>query len=101
MSKEFEEWDLIGELAEKVVAIAAKYQELKLALVHREVQRMADDKGVIVSWTTDKLEKFRIAWTTAEKAEKESFTFEGNEFLVTYGRYLIEYLEYIFKEEAT
>lgn len=100
MSKKFEEWDLIGELGEKFVAAAAKFQELKLALIHREVQRMADDTGTTVSWTPAKLEKFKVAWKAADDAEKESFTFDGNEYLVTYGRYLIEYLEYVLGEAA-
>jgi len=73
---------------------------LKLALVHREVQRMADDTDKQVSWTPDNLKKFKVAWNAANDAEKESFTFDGNEYLVTYGRYLIEYLEYVFGEAA-
>ena len=100
LSKEFEEWDLIGELGEKFLAAGAKYQELKLALVHREVQRMANDTGKQVSWTSEKLKEFRTAWEAADDLELESFTFGGNEYLVTYGRYLIEYLEYVFGEAA-
>ena len=100
MSKEFEEWDLIGELGEKFLAAASKYQELKLALVHREIQRMSNDTGKQVSWTPESLEKFKVAWNDADDAEKESFTFDGNEYLVSYGRYLIEYLEYVFGEAA-
>lgn len=100
MSKKFEEWDLIGELGEKIVAAVSKYQELKLALVHREIQRMADDNSKTITWTKEKLEKFRAAWTAANEAEVESFEFEGNEVLVTYGRYLMEYLEYVLGEAA-
>lgn len=100
MSKKFEEWDLIGELGEKFLAAASKFQELKLALVHREVQRMADDKSVEISWTKEKLEEFQTAWKNADKDEQESFIFEDNTYLVSYGRYLIEYLEYVFGEAA-
>ena len=75
--KKFEEWDLLGEMGEKLVAQMSKFQELKLALVHREIQRMADDTGTTISWTKEKLDKFRAAWTAAEKAEVESFEFEG------------------------
>ena len=100
MSKKFEEWEIIGELGEKILAAASKFQELKLALVHREVQRMADDKAVSISWTAEKLEKFQVAWKVANEAELESFTFEGNEYRVDYGRYLIEYLEYVLGEAA-
>lgn len=100
MSKEHEEWDILGRLGEKILAQASMFQELKLALVHREIQRMADDKGTTVSWTSDSLKKFKAAWKAADDAEKESFTFDGNEYLVTYGRYLIEYLDYVFGEAA-
>lgn len=98
--KKFEEWDILGELGEKLVAAASKFQELKLALVHREIQRMADDTQTEIAWTADKLTKFKAAWQKAYDAEEESFKFDGHDFLVTYGRYLIEYLEYIFGEEA-
>jgi hypothetical protein len=100
MSKQFEEWDLLGELGEKFVAAAMKFQELKLALVHREVQRMADDTGKQVSWTLPKLKKFKAAWKAADDAEQESFTFDENEYLVTYARYLIEYLDNVFGKAA-
>ena len=100
MSKKFEEWDLIGELGEKFLAAGTKYQELKLALVHREVQRMADKTDKEVSWTPESLKEFKTAWEAADDLELESFTFDGNEYLVTYGRYLIEYLEYVFGEAA-
>lgn len=88
-------------MGEKLVAQISTYQELKLALVHREIQRMADDNVTTVTWTRDKADKFKTAWTEADDAEKESFIFEGNEYLVTYGRYLLEYLEHIFGEEKT
>jgi hypothetical protein len=100
MSKPNEEWDILGELGEKLVAAAMKFQELKLALVHREIQRMADDNQTEIAWTKEKLEKFKAAWQKAHDAEEESFTFEDREVLVTYGRYLIEYLEYVFGEAA-
>ena len=100
MSKKFEEWDILGELGEKMLAFASKYQELKLALVHRELQRMSDDNEKTVSWTKEKAEKFKAAWKKADDAGILDFTFEGNEYLVTYGRYLIEYLDYVFGEEA-
>ena len=100
MSKKFEEWDIIGELGEKFVAAASKFQELKLALVHREVQRMADDTDKQVSWTPESLKEFKTCWKAADDLELESFTFDGNEYLVTYGRYLIEYLDYVFGEAA-
>jgi len=100
MTKRFEEWDLIGELGEKILAAASKFQELKLALVHREIQRMADDKTTEVSFTPAKRDSLRKAYDKAQKDEAESFTWEGNEYLVTYARYLLEYLDQVFGEAA-
>jgi len=100
VSKEHEEWDILGRLGEKILAQASMFQELKLALVHREIQRMANDESTAVSWTAEKRDKFKVAWQAASDAEKESFTFEGHEFMVTYGRYLIEYLDYVLGEAA-
>ncbi len=100
MSKEHEEWDILGRLGEKILAQASMFQELKLALVHREIQRMANDESTTVSWTAEKRDKFKAAWQAASDAEKEAFTFDGNEYLVTYGRYLIEYLDYVLGEAA-
>lgn len=101
MSKRGEEWDLIGTMGEKLIAQISTYQELKLSLVHREIQRMADDKDTTVSWDREKFNQFKTAWDAADKDEKESFTFQGNEYLVSYGRYLLEYLDHIFGEEKT
>jgi hypothetical protein len=100
LSKEFEEWDLIGELGEKFLAAGAKYQELKLALVHREIQRMANDNSTTVSWTAEKRDEFKKDWEKADEAGILDFTFDGNTYLVTYGRYLIEYLDYVLGEAA-
>lgn len=100
MSKKFEEWDLIGELGEKFLASASKFQELKLALVHREIQRMADDNDKQVSFTPEKRDELRKAYDKAQKDEAESFTLDGNEYLVTYARYLLEYLDYVLGEAA-
>jgi hypothetical protein len=100
VSKQHEEWDILGRLGEKILAQASMFQELKLALVHREIQRMANDKSTTVSWTAEKRDKFKAAWKAANDAEQESFTFDENEYLVTYGRYLIEYLDNVFGEAA-
>jgi hypothetical protein len=100
VSKQHEEWDILGRLGEKILAQASMFQELKLALVHREIQRMANDKSTTVSWTAEKRDKFKVAWKAANDAEQESFTFDENEYMVTYGRYLIEYLDNVFGEAA-
>ena len=98
--KRYEEWDTLGELGEKLLALAAKFQELKLSLVHREIQRMADDNDQTITWDAEKLAAFKDEWQKAHDNEQEQFEFEGHQILVSYGRYLIEYLEYLFGEEA-
>lgn len=39
------------------------------------------------------LKRFRKAVKTAEVNGREQFTFDGNEYLVGYAKYLIEYLD--------
>lgn len=96
MTKKHEEWEMLGTVAEKLVALAAAFQELKLALVHREMQRIADDEGIEIVWCVDKAKRFREKWQQADIEGLELFTFEGRPFRVTLGRYLVEYLEYLF-----
>jgi len=103
--RRFEEWDILGRMGEKIVAQVQTYQDLKLALVHREIQRMADDNDTTITWDRDKLVKLKEQWQHAVDNEQELFTFENDEkdheILVTYGRYLIEYLEYLFPKEGS
>jgi len=40
----------------------------------------------------DKFEQFQAAYEQAKNENKTNFTFESKEFLVTYAKYLIEYL---------
>ena len=51
-----------------------------------------------LSWTKETFLKFKKDYEIALKENHESFFFEGNEFLVSYAKYLIEYLEPQFKE---
>jgi len=45
----------------------------------------------MITWTRQKLKRFKKA---LKKASKESvFEFEGHQFVVGYGEYLVEYLE--------
>jgi len=50
------------------------------------------DQGYI-TFNDLKLKEFKKAYEFAAKNEQEVFTFENHEFLVTYAKYLIEYLE--------
>lgn len=40
-----------------------------------------------------KREKLRKAYLQARKDSKESFTFQGSEFLTDYAKYVLEYLD--------
>ncbi len=46
-----------------------------------------------ITWTAEMLMRFRGAYKEATEAETEQFTFDGNEFVTMYAKYLIEYLE--------
>jgi len=41
----------------------------------------------------NKFEEFEAAYNEAVKNNEKQFTFDGNEVLVTYAKYLIQYLE--------
>jgi hypothetical protein len=45
-----------------------------------------------IAFTENKYKKFKKAFETAEKAGETQFTFEGKEILVTYAKYMVEYL---------
>jgi hypothetical protein len=55
---------------------------------------MADNR-IVINWTLEKLEKFKVAYEAA--SNDGVFIFEGHEFLKSYSKYLIEYLEGIIK----
>lgn len=46
-----------------------------------------------VLWDRQKLKAFKKAFADAADMDELDFIFEGNLYLVTYARYLIEYLE--------
>lgn len=46
-----------------------------------------------IEFTREKLEQFKRELKTAKKNGEQMFIFEGHEVLVTYGEYLIQYLE--------
>jgi hypothetical protein len=47
---------------------------------------------VTLTWTKDKLKRFKKVYSKAVAENEESFFFEGNEFVTGYAKYLIEYL---------
>jgi hypothetical protein len=46
-----------------------------------------------VSFDEDKLSNFKRAYNNAKKEGKDIFIFDGNEFVLGYAKYMIEYLE--------
>ena len=54
---------------------------------------MKANNGVGVKFDHAKREALRKVYKAAIKAEKETFEFEGNEYLVRYAGYLLEYLD--------
>ena len=53
---------------------------------------MCGDRPVIC-WTKPMLERFKVAHKTAVNIKADTFVFDGNEFVVGYAKYLIEYLD--------
>jgi hypothetical protein len=47
----------------------------------------------MVNYTPEMLRRLKGAYNTAVKAKAETFVFDGNEYLVSYAKYLIEFLE--------
>ncbi len=47
----------------------------------------------MISWNRVKLEWFKLALRRAVHEGREQFSFDGHTFLVSYARYLVEYLE--------
>jgi hypothetical protein len=46
-----------------------------------------------ITWDRQMLDRFKIAYQQAVQSQRETFFFDGHEFLVGYAKYLIEYLE--------
>ena len=51
-----------------------------------------------LAWTMKQFLAFKKAYSVALNQQSDSFFFEGNEFLTSYAKYLIEYLEPQYKE---
>jgi hypothetical protein len=45
-----------------------------------------------VSFTRESAQRLKQAYVRATKEGKQSFIFEGNEYVVDYAKYLLEYL---------
>lgn len=52
----------------------------------------------MVEFNAESFKKFRARYNTAIEKSENSFVFEGNEYLTSYAKYVIEYLEPKFKK---
>jgi hypothetical protein len=52
---------------------------------------MAKDK--VITWNRPKLDRFKDEYKKANASSVETFVFDGDLFIVSYAKYLIEYLE--------
>jgi hypothetical protein len=51
------------------------------------------EQDPIINWTPDKLAALKRAQAHAIETKQDQFKFEGHDMLVSYAKYLIEYLE--------
>lgn len=51
-----------------------------------------------ITWTAAKLKRFKNAYLAAVQYKLEEFEFDGDDYVVGYAKYLIEFLETKFKE---
>lgn len=61
---------------------------------------MADEpKAKMVEFTAEKLARLKMAYKKAVADKVEAFTFEGDEWVVGYAKYAIEYLDGLFAKQ--
>jgi len=46
-----------------------------------------------ISFTTESFKNFKTDYNSAVKNNQEMFVFDGNDFLTSYAKYVIEYLK--------
>lgn len=54
-----------------------------------------------IEFTATKVKALRRAYNAAVKAKKDTFIFEGSELVVTYAKYLLEYLDGEFRRSKS
>lgn len=59
----------------------------------KQISNMSEQK--VIEWTKPMLERFRKEYSKAksEKQPTDTFVFDGNTFVISYAKYLIEYLD--------
>jgi hypothetical protein len=83
------DWTTITEIVTKLNAIHGTIQERNQVTNHTPRPRGG------VTWTREKLERFKRALKLADArpVRDATFEFEGHVFVPNYARYLVEYLE--------
>lgn len=52
-----------------------------------------------IQWSEDMFLRFKRAYNVAVKSGWDKFTFEGHDYLTSYAKYLVEYMEGKFKKK--
>lgn len=53
-----------------------------------------------IEFTPEKAEQLRKAYNKAVEEKKDSFVFQGDEFVTSYAKYLLEYLDMQFGKKS-
>lgn len=48
---------------------------------------------ISITWTRELRDKFAVAYEEAVAQRKDVFTFDGHEFVTSYAKYLLQYLD--------
>jgi len=73
---------------DKLLKVDVEWHEPEM---HHAHQPPVSDNLKTVEFTPQLLEQFKLAHAAAVAASQNEFMFQGNEYLVAYARYLIEY----------
>jgi hypothetical protein len=57
------------------------------------IESKHDLRANMIAFDRPKLDRFKLIITKADEAKVETVMFDGNEYDVAYGKYLVEYLE--------
>lgn len=86
-------WERVGMIICAIMETRLPRPELKeLFDEHLEAQRKMIGEHVI-EFTPEKIKQLKQAIKKAEAVPVDTFQFEGNEVLVSYAKYLVEFLE--------
>lgn len=66
---------------------------MELPIVRLNMGPPVMDERVVITWDKPMRERLRKAYKKAERGHQSAFIFEGNQYLTTYAKYLLEYLD--------